>query len=117
MSDTYRYPSVDDLVDELLRTAAWRVEMQAEHPEDRRNVDAHDLCARLASEVPHLEGTKHLEDYRFALEAMDDDRRAEHFQAANEYRQRIGFDHFPTTIEDYITDQLTMTDKGVDFIA
>jgi hypothetical protein len=93
---------------ELEGTAWWRSQKAREFPNDKRNAEAAERLTRLAQELrstkaPIVGRFTVISDFVFR-EGDDDDEGMELARRWNEYRSRIGFDNFPDSAEEYLTD-------------
>jgi hypothetical protein len=88
---------------ELERCADWRIKKLGENPLDRESAAAATLLQNLADDVRRRHGSPAYVEYLAILnwlgefDVMDD-----LAERANEYRARIGIDHFPQNGEDYL---------------
>jgi hypothetical protein len=88
---------------ELERAADWRIRKLGEDPSDRQSAVAAKLLQNLADDVRRLPGAPAYVEYLAILnwlgefDVMDD-----FAERANDYRARIGVDHFPQNGEAYL---------------
>ena len=88
---------------ELERAADWRIRKLGENPSDRQSAAAAELLQKLADDVRRLPGAPAYVEYLAILnwlgefDVMDD-----FAERANEYRARIGVDHFPQNGDAYL---------------
>jgi hypothetical protein len=88
---------------ELERAADWRIRKLGEDPSDRQSAVAAKLLQNLADDVRRLTGAPAYVEYLAILnwlgefDVMDD-----FAERANDYRARIGVDHFPQNGEAYL---------------
>jgi hypothetical protein len=88
---------------ELERAADWRIKKLGEDPSDRQSAVAAKLLQNLADDVRRLPGAPAYVEYLAILnwlgefDVMDD-----FAERANDYRARIGVDHFPQNGEAYL---------------
>ena len=88
---------------ELERAADWRIRKLGENPSDRQSASAAKLLQELADDVRRLRGAPAYVEYLAILnwlgefDVMDD-----FAERANEYRARIGVDHFPQNGDAYL---------------
>jgi hypothetical protein len=88
---------------ELERTADWRIKKLGENPADRQSAAAAKLLQRLADEVRALRDAPAYTEYRAICGWLDEfDGMAELHEYAQDYRSRIGVDHFPANGEEYL---------------
>jgi len=102
---------LEDEAINLENAADWRSEKDGQYPDDERNTEAAEICSKLASELrvlgktPEAKRFEAIENFIFreASQGEDDDalRVSERW---NEYRGRIGFDHFPGSAKEYLDD-------------
>jgi hypothetical protein len=100
-----REEAMDDPIEaaDLERVADWRIKKLGENPDDAQSAAAAKLLQNLADDVRRLTGSPAYVEYLAILnwlgefDVMDD-----FAERANEYRARIGADHFPQTGEDYL---------------
>ena len=88
---------------DLERVADWRIKKLGEDPSDQHSAAAAKLLQELADDVRGLPGAPVYVEYLAILnwlgefDVMDD-----FAERANEYRARIGVDHFPQNGDDYL---------------
>jgi hypothetical protein len=88
---------------ELERAADWRIRKLGEDPSDRQSAVAAKLLQNLADDVRRLPGAPAYVEYLAILnwlgefDVMDD-----FAERANDYRARIGVDHFPQNGDAYL---------------
>jgi hypothetical protein len=88
---------------ELERAADWRIRKLGEDPSDRQSAVAAKLLQNLADDVRRLTGAPAYVEYLAILnwlgefDVMDD-----FAERANDYRARIGVDHFPQNGDAYL---------------
>jgi hypothetical protein len=88
---------------ELERTADWRIRKLGENPADRDSAVAAKLLQKLADEVRALRDAPAYQEYRAICGWLDEfDGMAELHEYAQDYRARIGIDHFPVNGEEYL---------------
>jgi hypothetical protein len=100
-----REDAVDDPLEvtDLERVADWRIKKLGENPSDEESAAAAKLLQKLADDVRRLPGSPVYVEYLAILnwlgefDVMDD-----FAERANEYRARIGVDHFPQNGDDYL---------------
>lgn len=88
---------------ELERAADWRIRKLGENPADEQSVVAAELLQTLADDIRRLPGAPAYVEYLAILnwlgefDVMDD-----FAELANDYRARIGIDHFPQNGDAYL---------------
>jgi hypothetical protein len=88
---------------DLERVADWRIKKFGGNPDDAQSAGAARLLQKLADDVRRLPGSPAYVEYLAILnwlgefDVMDD-----FAERANQYRARIGVDHFPQNGEDYL---------------
>jgi hypothetical protein len=95
----------DDSIEaiELERAADWRIKKLGEDPSDRQSAAAAELLQNLADDVRRQPGSSaYVEDLAILnwlgeFDVMDD-----FAERANDYRARIGVDHFPLNGDAYL---------------
>ncbi len=88
---------------ELERAADWRIKKLGENPADQESAAAAKLLQNLADDVRHLPGSPAYVEYLAILNWLGEFDVMEDFaERANEYRARIGVDHFPQNGEAYL---------------
>ena len=95
----------DDTIEaeELERAADWRLRKVGENPQDAQSVAAADLLQKLADEVRGLRESPASVEYLAILNWLGEFDVIEEFaERANEYRSRIGVEHFPENGEAYL---------------
>ena|SRR6478672_3998221 len=102
---------IEDLATELENTAEWRSEKTEQFPDDPRNAEAADLLMKVAANLRSIDGTPEakrfeaLHDFVFAEGTLDETSDAFRLcERWNEYRSRIGFDHYPDSGKEYLDD-------------
>ena len=97
-------PATDPIeATDLERVADWRIKKLGENPDDAVSAAAAKLLQTLADEVRRLPGSPAYVEYLAILnwlgefDVMDD-----FAERANEYRARIGVDHFPQNADAYL---------------
>ena len=102
---------IEDLATELETTAEWRSEKTEQFPDDPRNAEAADLLMKVAANLRSIDGTPEakrfeaLHDFVFAEGTLDETSDAFRLcERWNEYRSRIGFDHYPDLGKEYLDD-------------
>jgi hypothetical protein len=95
----------NDLIEaiELERAADWRIKKLGENPTDRQSAAAAKLLQKLADDVRGLRDATAYKEYRAICGWLDEfDGMAELHEYAQDYRSRIGVDHFPANGEEYL---------------
>lgn len=88
---------------ELERAADWRIRKLGDNPADRQSAEAAKLLARLADDMRRLRGSPAHTEYLAILNWLGEFDVMEDFaERANDYRARIGVDHFPRDGEAYL---------------
>ena len=88
---------------ELERCADWRIRKIGENPSDRESAVAAKLLQTLADDIRRLPGSSAYTEYVAILNWLGEFDVMEDFaERANEYRARIGVDHFPENGDDYL---------------
>lgn len=88
---------------DLERAADWRIKKLGNDPSDRQSADAAKLLQALADDVRRMPGSPAYVEYLAIVnwlgefDVMDD-----FAERANEYRARIGIDHFPQDGDAYL---------------
>ena len=97
-------PDADPIeVTDLERIADWRIKKLGANPDDAESAAAAKLLQTLADEVRRLPGSPAYVEYLAILNWLGEFDVMEDFaERANEYRARIGGDHFPRSGEDYL---------------
>ena len=97
-------PAADPIeATDLEQVADWRIKKLGANPSDRQSAAAAKLLQTLADDVRRLPGSPAYVEYLAILnwlgefDVMDD-----FAERANEYRARIGVDHFPRNGDDYL---------------
>jgi hypothetical protein len=89
--------------EELERAADWRLRKLGENPEDAQSAAAAKLLQRLAEDLRGLRGSPTYTEYLAILNWLGEFDVGEDFAArANDYRARIGVEHFPQDGEAYL---------------
>lgn len=97
---------IDDPIEaaELERAADWRVRKVGEDPSDAQSATAAQLLSRLAEDVRRLRGSPIYTEYLAILNWLGEFDVMEDFaERANEYRARIGVEHFPENGDAYLS--------------
>jgi hypothetical protein len=95
----------DDTIEagELERAADWRLRKFGENPQDAQSAAAARLLQKLADEVRGSRGSPSYAEYLAILNWLGEfDVMEEFSERANEYRSRIGIEHFPENGEAYL---------------
>jgi hypothetical protein len=95
----------DDLfeVEELQRTAEWRMRMVDANPADATSREAAALLEKLAEDVQQRRGSALFREYTALCNWLgESDGIADFMNLANDYRARIGVDRFPENGEAYL---------------
>lgn len=88
---------------ELEHAADWRLKKLGENPEDAQSAAAARLLQKLAGEVRRLPGSPAYAEYLAILNWLGEFDVMEDFsERANDYRARIGVEHFPESGEAYL---------------
>ena len=88
---------------DLERAADWRIRKLGEDPSDRQSAAAAKLLQDLADDVRRLPGSPAYVEYLAILNWLGEFDVMEDFaERANEYRARIGVDHFPQNGDAYL---------------
>ena len=88
---------------ELERTADWRIRKLGANPDDQESETAAKLLQKLADDVRGLTGSAAYKEYQAICGWLDEfDGMAELAEYAQDYRARIGVDHFPANGEEYL---------------
>lgn len=88
---------------ELERAADWRITKLGEDPSDRQSAAAARLLSKLAEDMRRLSGSPAYTEYLAILNWLGEfDVMQDFAERANEYRARIGVDHFPENGEAYL---------------
>ena len=88
---------------ELERAADWRIKKLGEDPSDRQSAAAAELLQHLANDVRRLPGSPAYVEYLAILNWLGEFDVMEDFaERANDYRARIGVDHFPQNGDAYL---------------
>ena len=96
---------MDDPIEaqELERVADWRIKKLGENPSDQQSAAAARLLSKLADDVRRLHASPVYTEYLAILNWLGEFDVMEDFaERANEYRARIGIDHFPEDGEAYL---------------
>jgi hypothetical protein len=103
--------TIDELAEELESVSEWRSQKAAQYRDDSRNTEAAELLTKLAEELRRLGDTPELTKFRalyeFVIHDCDKDGENEISEVCRrwaEYRSRIGFDHFPSSAQEYVRD-------------
>ena len=95
----------DDAIEaeELERTADWRLRKLGENLGDEQGAAAARLLQKLADDLRGLRGSPTYIEYLAILNWLGEfDVVEDFFERANEYRSRIGIEHFPENSEAYL---------------
>jgi hypothetical protein len=88
---------------ELERAADWRIRKLGENPADQQSAAAAKLLSKLADDVRRLRRSAVYTEYLAILNWLGEFDVIEDFaERANDYRARIGIDHFPEDGEAYL---------------
>ena len=90
--------SDDDLfeAEQLERAAEWRLRQVDENPADERSAAAARQLEKLAADVRGLRGSPLFREYSAICNWLgESDAIADFMELANDYRARIGFNHWP----------------------
>jgi len=88
---------------ELERAADWRIKKIGENPSDAQSAAAARLLSKLADDLRRLRGSPAYTEYLAILNWLGEFDVMEDFaERANDYRARIGIDHFPEDGEAYL---------------
>jgi hypothetical protein len=88
---------------ELERAADWRIRKLGQNPSDEVSATAAKVLQKLADEIRGLQGSPAYTEYLAILNWLGEFDVMEDFaERANEYRARIGIDHFPEDGEAYL---------------
>jgi hypothetical protein len=88
---------------ELERVADWRIKQVGAEPSDERSAAAATLLQKLADDVRRLRGSPAYTEYLAILNWLGEFDVMEEFgERANDYRARIGIDHFPKDGDAYL---------------
>jgi len=94
------------LKDDFQFQAEWRKQKSIEYPEDRRNIDAHNILLRIASTVDSLTD----EEIQTFYDEFDSDGPLDACEKWNEMLRRVGFssapDHAREMLHEFINDML-----------
>jgi hypothetical protein len=96
---------MDDLIEavELERVSDWRIRKLGENPADAESAAAAKLLSQLADDVRRLHGSPAYTEYLAILNWLGEFDTVEDFgERANDYRARVGVDHFPKDGEAYL---------------
>lgn len=89
--------------EELERAADWRLRKFGENPADGQSEAAAKLLRKLADEMRQLRGSPAYTEYLAILNWLGEFDVMEDFsERANEYRSRIGVEHFPEDGDAYL---------------
>ena len=89
--------------EELERAADWRVRKVGEDPTDAQSAAAAELLRRLADDLRGVRGSPAYTEYLAILNWLGEfDVTEECSERANEYRSRIGVEHFPENGDAYL---------------
>jgi len=89
--------------EELERTAEWRLRKADADPADAVSREAARLLERLAEDVRRLRGAATLREYGAICNWLGESGEiADFIDMANDYRARIGVEHFPADGEVYL---------------
>ena len=96
-------------VTDLERVADWRIKKLGENPDDEQSAAAAKLLQTLADDVRRLPGSPAYVEYLAILNWLGEFDVMEDFaERANEYRARIGVDHFPPNGDAYLRDLIAL---------
>jgi hypothetical protein len=88
---------------ELERTVNWRIRKLGADPADRQSAAVAELLQKLADDVRRMRGSPAYTEYLAILNWLGEfDVIDEFAERANEYRLRIGVEHFPENGEAYL---------------
>ena len=106
-TSNHLWPSIKDLIIDLVAMIEWRSGKADQFPEDKRNDDAVTIGADLIAGLARIENSGLINSYRLMIAEFGDDADYHH-EEANAYRKRIGFDAFPSSAEEYVGDLLKL---------
>jgi hypothetical protein len=90
-------------VEELERAADWRLRKLGEIPADTQSASAARLLRKLADDMRGLRGSPAYVEYLAILDWLGEFDVIEDFsERANDYRSRIGVEHFPENGDAYL---------------
>jgi hypothetical protein len=90
-------------VEQLERAAEWRLRKVDADPSDEKSAVAAKHLERLAKDVRRLRGSPLFQEYLAICNWLgESDGITDFMERANDYRSRIGFDHWPENGETYL---------------
>jgi hypothetical protein len=97
--------ALNQIAIDLEKTAEWRRDKAADHPEDERNLEAAELMERLADQL-RGHASENVQHFTTFYAAIVEDGDVFTLSEINAYLGRIGFDHVPSDAESLLIDLL-----------